>query len=391
MIVLGRFLIVLSVVVLNGLFNVPVKSHEDQSGILSEQVERLEDVKEYLPEDLLNKTLKVGVYEEAPFVFRDEKMGSYQGISIDLWEVIAHKNGLSFKYFPVTQEEGIKRVSTGEYDLLLGRIPDFPRKPGMKFEYSIPFYVSGIGIAYVAKSSFEIIFNVIGSWGFFVFVLILLACLFLQAIIFWMLERKKNPEYKRGFWSGIGLGLWWSTGVVTSENVVDGETKTLKGRIVAGFCLVASLIVMNILIASIISELTMGKLSSKIQEISDLKRLEGVLCVQNTFGQQLLSKRYIPHRVVGTLKDGLASLKNGKAQALLFSEPILKYALHQDPIPNIKFMSSAFGVRYYSMIVQEESPFLRVINRDILDLMNAEGISAILRKYLGNETSILNN
>ncbi len=386
---LGRFLIVLSVVVLNVLFNVPVKSHEDQSGTLSDQVEDLESVKEYLPEALLNKTLNVGVYEEAPFAFRDEKTGSYQGISIDLWEVIAHKNGLSFTYFPVTQEEGINRVSTGKYDLLLGRIPDFPRKPGMKFEYTIPIYVSGIGIAYISKNSFEIIFNVIGSWGFFVVVLILLACLFLQAIIFWMLERKKNPEYKRGFWRGIGLGLWWSTGVVTSENVVDGQTKTLKGRIVAGFCMVASLIVMNILIASIISELTMGKLSSKIQEISDLKRLESVLCVQNTFGQQLLSKRYIPHRVVGTLKEGLMSLKNGKAQAVLYSEPVLKYVLHKDPIPNVKFMSLGFGVRYYSLIVQEESPFLRVINRDILDLMNSEEISEIIRKYMGNETSVI--
>ncbi|MBS0185135.1 MAG: transporter substrate-binding domain-containing protein [Proteobacteria bacterium] len=358
------------------------RADEANPNFISEEVEDFESFQEVIPASL-HKTLKVGVYEEAPFAFRDEKKGEYQGISIDIWEKIARKNGFTFQYFPVTQEEGINKICKKEYDLLVGRIPDFPRKPGMDFQYTIPIYVSGIGLAYVKPGNFNIIFNYLISWDFLMILLALLGCLFLQAGTFWVFEHKKNPDYKKSFWKGIGSGLWWSTGIVTSANIDEGETKTLVGRVVAGCWMFASLLAMNILIASVASELTVGKLSSQIQDLEDLKKLGKVITVSNTFGQNLLEKRFIPHKIVNSLDEALKDLENGKARVLVYSEPLLRFFLHAHPIPDVNFTSSGFGVRYYSMIVQEPSDLLRIINRDIMDLMNAEAIAIIVEKYLG--------
>ena len=378
-----RVLILLSFGVLGILYGDFAKAHDAPPLLLSEQAEELETLNEKVPEPLLNKVISVGVYEEEPFAFRDEKTGVYQGISIDLWEVIAHKNRLSFKYFPVTQGVGIKGVSEKKYDLLLGRIPDFPQKSGMNFQYSVPIYVAGIGVAYLKEGNFGILFNYLVSWDFLIITMALLGCLFLQATIFWVFEHKRNPLYHKGFWKGLGHGLWWSTGIVTSANIDEGETKTFWGRIVAAICMFVSLLAMNILIASIASELTVGKMSSQIQEISDLKRLGGIFCVRGTFGQNLLENRSLSHKVVDSLEEALTALENGKAKAVLYSEPVLRYFLNTHALPDIKFLSAGFGGRYYSFIVQEPSDLLRIINRDILDLMNEEKVVTIVEKYLG--------
>jgi len=358
------------------------RADEAYSKFSFEEVEDFEAFQEVVPESL-HKVLKVGVYEEAPFAFRDKKNDGYQGISIDIWEKIARKNGFTFEYFPVTQEQGINKICKKEYDVLVGRIPDFPRKAGMDFQYTIPIYVAGIGIASVKPSNLNIIFNYFISWNFLMIFMALFGCLFLQAGTFWIFEHKRNPYYKKSFWGGIGSGLWWSTGILTSANIGEGETKTLVGRVIAGCWMFASLLAMNILIASVASEVTVGKLSSKIQDLEDLKKLGQVVTVKNTFGQNLLEKRFVPHETLSSLEEAFEDLKNGKAKVLVYSEPILRFFLHRHPIRDINFTSSAFGVRYYSMIVQEPSALLRIINRAIMALMNEDEVSNILEKYLG--------
>lgn len=358
---------------------------ELETPVLSEQLDDVEVIKEIVPESLFNKVLKVGVYEQAPFAFREEGSASYQGISIDVWEEIARKGGLSFEYIPVTQKEGVLGISEGKYDLLLGRIPDFPLKKGMKFEYTIPIYVAGLGVAFLKESTFKIVLNYISSLEFLLIVAFLLLLLFLQAVTFWIFEHKENPLYKKGFWKGIGNGLWWSTGIVNSAGVADGETKTVPGRCIAGFWMFASLLVINFLIGSIVSELTVEKLSSRVQEIEDLKLLCPILCVKETFGKNLLVERSIPHETIGSLEEGLDALRHGKAEALVYSAPLLRYALFKDPISKVKYMSVGFGLRYYSFIVPEQSGLLRFINQNILDLMNGQKINKIAEEYLGKE------
>ncbi|MBS0185136.1 MAG: transporter substrate-binding domain-containing protein [Proteobacteria bacterium] len=360
-----------------------VNSHESYPILLSEQVENFKDIRETIPASLLNKTLSIGVYEGAPFAFQDEKTKTYKGISIDLWEMIARKNGLSFTYVPVTFEQGLKGISEEKYDLLLGNISDFPRKAGMKFQYTIPFYVAGIGIAYLKESSFRILSDYLISWDFLIVSLILLACLFFQAGSFWIFEHKKNPDYKKSFWRAIGSGLWWSTGIMTNANIDEGETKTFFGRIVAAFWIFGSLLAMNILIASATSVLTVGKMSFEIGDIEDLKRSKNIFCVEGTFGQHYLNDHFIPYKGIASLDTGLKALENRTASVLIYSYPALRYGLLKRQLSDIDLIPSKLGIRYYGMVVHDPSPLLRIINRDILALINTEEMGILEKKYLG--------
>ena len=158
---------------------------------------------------------------------------------------------------------------------------------------------------------------------------------------------------------------------------------TLRGRIIAGFLMFIAIIAMNILIGDIASELTVGKLSSYLGQLDDLKRLNHVFCIRNSFGENLLKDHGIQYTSVDSIEEGLKALEKGEAQAFLGSEPTLKYKLHQHPIPNVKFLSAKFGILYYSYILPEQSTLLRIINRDLLDLIRTQKVNVTLEKYLG--------
>ena len=131
------------------------------------------------------------------------------------------------------------------------------------------------------------------------------------------------------------------------------------------------------------SELTVGKLSSHIQDVTDLKRLNNkILSVQGTFIQEFLIEHDIHSKTVPSLVEGLAALKNGDAKALLYDEPLLKYALLKNPIPNIRFMPTTCAMRYCSFIMPQHSPLLPVVNRDIIILLDKE-MRRIIERYIG--------
>jgi signal transduction histidine kinase/ABC-type amino acid transport substrate-binding protein/ActR/RegA family two-component response regulator len=61
-------------------------------------------------------TVKVGVYENEPLAFRDED-GTYRGLSIDVLEQVALKEGWRLEYVHGTLSECLKRIEKGETDI----------------------------------------------------------------------------------------------------------------------------------------------------------------------------------------------------------------------------------------------------------------------------------
>ena len=70
-----------------------------------------------MPVKAADRTVSVGVYENAPKVFTDET-GRPAGIFIDVIEFIARKEGWDLKFVPCTWGEGLDRLEAGEIDLM---------------------------------------------------------------------------------------------------------------------------------------------------------------------------------------------------------------------------------------------------------------------------------
>ena len=380
---LGRILLILMVVVLNvsGLFaaKYPSETHEKTKHFS----------KRALPSEVTHKILNVAVCEMAPFAFLKNGDDSYRGISIDVWEFIARKNGISFKYVPVTKEEGIKGISERKYDILLGGIPDFVQEKGREFEYTLPFYVSGLGVAALKSDPLKVVIDYFISWNFFKVILFLLIFIIVQTFTIWIFERKINPNYKGGFWNGIGNGLWWSAGIAALNEAGDVSTKSMWGRCIAVFWMFGALIMVNIFTGSIASKLTVGELSVNIEELTDLRRLK-VVCLDGTESKQFLDDHLISCKAVPSLTEGLNSLNHNDAQALVYNEPALKYEMNNHPNPNIKFIPAGIVNQYYSFMVPRGSDILYFLNQEILELLNMQEVRSILLRYFGNGQDMRN-
>ena len=340
-----------------------------------------------IPDEIRQKVLTVAIYEEVPFVFRSEVTNLFIGISIDVWEAIARDYGLSFKYMLVTKEEGMKGISEGKFDVLLGAIPNFVQDDSARFDYPLPFDSAGLGVAVSKESFFKIILDYFISWDFLKVVIGFTLFVVVQTLTIWFFERKINPHYNDGFWKGIGNGLWWSAGIAALNEAGDVNTRSLWGRCLAVFWMLGALVMVNIFTASIVSELTIGKLSTNIQSVEDLRKLN-LLCLNQVSSKEFLGSHFIKYKSVNSLEEGFDILQKTPGNALIYSEPMLKYMLNKKSLPGIQLIHAGIVSQHYSIKVPRESKLLYPLNQAILKLLNEQEIKYILSKYFGNVTNI---
>ena len=335
-------------------------------------------------QEFRGKKLNVAVYEEAPFAFQSKETGVYKGICVDIWESIAHKNGITFTYTPVTKEEGLKGLSEKKYDLLLGGIPNFVQPDTMAFEFTTPFYISGVGLALAQKSLFKIVSSYFYSLTALKVFFSVALFIIIQGATIWFFEHKKNKDFKNSTLKGIGNGVWWSINVVSLSDIGDIVTKTLGGRIMATIWLFATLIIVNIFIGSLSSEFTVGKISSEIYNVKDIEDLN-ILCLDDSLSQKFLEENSISCKKITSIKDGLKAISEDKANALIYSEPLLRYMMKENPEKGVKFVPAGILSEYYSFMLPPNSPLLHWLNQRILELIKQQEIKKIVKKYLGSD------
>lgn len=339
------------------------------------------------PEETRNRILQVAVFEEAPFAFRSKNTGIWEGISVAVWERVARMNNLSFKYIPVTKEEGEKGVSQKKYDLLLGTFPAFP-EDGMQFEYTVPFYVAGMGFAVpeVGDLTFLIFLNHFLSWGFFKAITGLIFFVGTGAFLVYLCEREKNPDFckkgLKGLFKALGNGFWWSSATVATVGYGDVLPKTFWGRFVGIIWMFTGVLMITGLMGSIASALTVGQLSTFVHDVKDLRKVT-VVCVNETASKSFLSEHFIPCSPVNSLQEGLKEVEQNRAQALVYSEAILRYMVLENHLRGITIIPAGVSNQYYSFILPLKSDLLHPLNQAILRVINSAELKEILYTYLG--------
>ncbi len=95
-------------------------------------------------------TLKVGIYDNKPLVFKDGD-GKVKGFLVDILEYIASKEGWQIEYVPGYWVEGLERLERAEIDLLLGI--EYSRERNTVFDFTYETSLSDWGVVYTPKGS----------------------------------------------------------------------------------------------------------------------------------------------------------------------------------------------------------------------------------------------
>ena len=130
--------------------------------------------------------IKVGIIEKKPFIINKDKIS---GFTIDIWENIAKKHNITYKYYTIPKDENIDDViESNKYDIILGVIGLTPERV-RKIDFTVPYYFTHFSLVNKKRDEKKKIYEDMAKYTMLLFSYILLSM-----FIYYILHSKENVK-----------------------------------------------------------------------------------------------------------------------------------------------------------------------------------------------------
>ena len=337
-----------------------------------------------LPPGERGKTLTVGTKLTPPFVMRDGANG-YTGLSIALWQRVAAKLHLKTHYVERDLSGLFTGLENGSLDVSVAALTvTEPREARVDFSY--PFYTTGLAIALPASqgSSLWLTIRRLFSWQFFTALAALAGVLLLVGVVVWAFEHRHNrEEFGGGVFKGLGSGFWWAAVTMTTVGYGDKSPRTLGGRLVGLVWMFAAIIIISSFTAAIATSLTVNRLSTGIQGVSDLAHAR-VATVSGSAAAAALADRGIGFRATHSLDAALTALADDRVDAVVYDAPLLKYRIRKAFPDRLRVLATTFERQDYAFALPQGSPLREPIDRAILATLAGSDWNRLVARFVGS-------
>jgi len=333
--------------------------------------------------NLSDNVLVVGTKTAPPFSMKN-RAGEWEGMSIELWDLIAKRLGLTYRFEEHTLKSLLDSVFEKKLDVAIAAITITAEREKM-FDFTHSYYTTGLSIAVPKKNTagWWSVLRGIFSYEMFVIVAALGLILLIIGMITWLVERKRNPEnFHPHPLKGIASGIWWAAVTMTTVGYGDMTPKTLGGRLIALFWMFASLLLVSSIIAGVASTLTVAKMEHLISTPEDLARGK-IASIRHSVSDKYLQKRNIYPVYYENVYDGLAAVSEQKVDAMVYDAPLLQYSIKERFSDTLMMTGALFENQNYGIALPEGSPLREQINRVMLEIMHSKAWENIQHKYLG--------
>ena len=332
-----------------------------------------------------SETLRVGVVELQPFVMKTVD-GHWQGISIDLWREVADRMDVDFELRGYDSVEVLTEAFV-KGDLDLTPMVAVTAEREALVDFSDAYYMSGAAIVVPVQKAGQGWFRVVRRFFSveFLQVIGLLILLWLIAgVAVWLFEGHRNREMFGGHPArGVAQGIWWAAVTMTTVGYGDLAPKTAGGRIVGVVWMFAAIISISGFTAAISSSLTVGELSGKVRGMHDLATARVGTVAESSPEAYLMKKGIKQVRSFGNPEEGLQSLVDKKTDAFVFQGPVVKNLAKTEFRGRVEVLPGTFDHHYVSMAVQPGSQLREPLNRAVLEFIETDRWTQILKQYLG--------
>jgi len=200
-------------------------------------------------------------------------------------------------------------------------------------------------------------------------------------LLFWLVERKQNPDIPQRFFPGLGQGIWLAIATFTTVGYGDIAPRSVAGKFLAGTWMIVSLMIASSVVAGLASAMTYIQFQqTPITRPEDL-RGRNVGSIQGSSGSEF-AQRYGARLVTApTLEILLTQLARNDIDAVVYDYPVLQYALKQHPQWSLELIKLPVVTERYACALQQQSPYREMINQAILHAMERGTIPAVLEKW----------
>jgi ABC-type amino acid transport substrate-binding protein len=314
-------------------------------------------------------SLKVGVRDVPPFSMKED--GQWRGLSVELWQEVASRQGWQFEWVEFPSVEGMfTALEDGSIDIITSGISITAQREE-RFDFAHPFLSSNLAILArsteenrwlrTAKSFFSLPF--LAAMGSLALVLLI------AGIALYFFERKANPEeFNEQPLPGLGDAFWWAAVTMTTVGYGDKSPKSLGGRLVALVWMFISVIILSTFTASIVSSLALPSTAQPIEGLADL-RANRVVTVRGSTAEALLRANNLTPVTVNTITEASPYLDSPEIDAVVFDKPALSYLIKQ--LDHSFYLVDLPTQREdYGFVLPEGGPLREPVNRELLDLLN---------------------
>ena len=340
--------------------------------------------------DSLQKTLRVGVIVEPPFV--NKSQGNYKGIVPALWKSAAEKSDLHYQFLDAGDnvDDALKVLASGKYDALIGPITVTTGRLKL-VHFSRPFYVNRLSA--ITADDFEgfwaIIWHMIKT--FFAWsLLVYFAFIFVYSIYHWIAERRRG---KKEFQGNPLVSYLHSFFVIFYYFLIrkfPGRSRSLSSRILIIIWAVASIIFSSQLIATITSAMTVShsdlNFDEKMGAIHSLYDRK-VAVHKGSYAGIVADRLGADVTTVDHLPQAFDLLKQKKVNIVLGDYLTLSYFIKKHRKINFAPNPVTVGVNEMAFAFPKNSPLRDKIDASLSYMQEHNETYGICRAYLDAEDS----
>jgi polar amino acid transport system substrate-binding protein len=317
-----------------------------------------------------------------PFVIQKDSVLS--GFSIDLWNTLASRLDLKFSLNDLgDRSEGkqLQALQRGDADVALSAIAMTVERE-RAVDFSIPYFDSGLQIMVRQQndSPFLAALGSLLSPTIGLTMLAAFAVVVLLAHVLWLVERRGNPVFGRGYLRGIAEGLWGVTLIIATGEHGDRDAPGAVKRLTVALMWLFGVVLIAEFTATITSALTVQKLTSIIRGPGDLPGKK-VGTVPGSVAADYLRRQGIPFIEVRDADAGYDMLVQAEIQAIVFEAPTLQYWAAVRGQGVLQIVGPVFRPEKYGIAVVSGSPLRKRINEALEKMYSDGSYEDIYRKW----------
>jgi len=311
--------------------------------------------------------LRVATHPVAPFVL--PKTDPPAGFSVDLWNEVARRMHADFSWIVVSKPSDLlESVQRGEADVAIAAIAMTAERETV-VDFSHPYFDSGLQVMVRARDESpwlatvqSIPWRAIGQ-----LLAVAGAVVFLLANVLWLIERRRNPDYPRGYWRALGESLWGTMLIIATGEHGDRNAPGVAKRVAVVSMWLLGVVLIAELTATVTSFQTVRRLQSAIRGPDDLPG-KRIASVPGTVAGDYLTERGLPFVPVGYGPDAIRMLSRGDVQAVVFDAPTLQYWAAKEGKGAVEVVGPIFRPEKYGIVVAEGSKLRKPINEALLEI-----------------------
>jgi polar amino acid transport system substrate-binding protein len=328
------------------------------------------------PDDVT--TVAVRVLE--PFVV-DGGDGELQGFSVDLAREIARLADLEIEFVIVdTVGEQIESVVAGDTDAAIGAISITAEREAI-VDFSQPMFESGIQIAVPNSTAGPTFATVLGQ-VFQPFLAVLVGVMFLGTLVVgcvvWVIERRRNPDFQERGLRGIFHAIWWASVTLFTVGYGDAVPRRGASRAITILWMLGGVLLVATLTAEVTAEITVDRLDSGIESVSDLYGKE-VLTIAGATSDDFLRDAGIVAEGVADPEEAFLALERDEADAFVYDAAIIQYLVAETD--GVRVAGPVLRPESYGIVLPEGSPAVEALDQALLELRENGSYDRLVRAY----------